>query len=202
MTGQTDKAAWRERVRAARRRLGADRLEANAQALRGHLRPRLSGARTVAAYVPIGTEPGSLDLLDDMHGAGTEILLPVVVGKSLEWARYDGRDTLAPGARGMVEPTGPRQGVAALAAVDVVLVPAHAVDHAGIRLGRGAGHYDRALAWTRNGTPLVALLHDGELVPTLPADPWDHRVTVVSAPEAGWTDLPLVLHHGVSSPHH
>jgi 5-formyltetrahydrofolate cyclo-ligase len=202
MTALADKAAWRERVRAARRRLGADQLDMNAQALRSHLRPRLRGARSIAAYVPIGTEPGSLDLLDDLVGGGTAILLPVVVGQRLEWARYAGRDELAPGGRGMVEPTGPRRDAAAVSDVDAVLVPAHAVDHAGIRLGRGAGHYDRALAWVRNGTPLVALLHDGELVPTLPADPWDHRVTVASAPAAGWTELPLVPHHGLSSPPH
>jgi 5-formyltetrahydrofolate cyclo-ligase len=200
MTQPADKAAWRERVRAARRRLTPDQLSANAQALRSHLGPRLAGARTIAAYAPIGTEPGSLDLLDDLLDAGTVILLPVVVGETMEWTRYVGREGLAPGARGMVEPVGPRQGPAAVAEADAVLIPAHAVDHAGIRLGRGAGHYDRALGAVRNGTPLVALLHDGELVPELPADPWDHRVTVVSAPAAGWTELPFLLHHGLSSP--
>jgi 5-formyltetrahydrofolate cyclo-ligase len=200
MTQPTDKAAWRERVRAARRRLTPGQLSANAQALRSHLGPRLTGARTIAAYAPIGTEPGSLDLLDDLLVQGTTILLPVVVGQTLEWAEYAGRDGLAPGARGMVEPHGRRQGPAAVRGVDAVLIPAHAVDHRGVRLGRGAGHYDRALGAVRNGTPLVALLHDGELVPELPADPWDHRVTVVSAPEAGWTELPFLPHHALSSP--
>ncbi len=74
-------------------------------------------------------------------------------------------------------------------------MPALAVDHRGVRLGRGGGYYDRALAAVPAGVPLVALLHDGELVERLPADPWDTTVTSAVEPAIGWTELPVVEHH-------
>jgi 5-formyltetrahydrofolate cyclo-ligase len=80
--------------------------------------------------------------------------------------------------------------------VEAILVPALAADHGGVRLGRGAGYYDRALARVPAWVPVVALLHDGELVPWLPADPWDRPVTAAVTPSGGWTNLPLVSHHG------
>jgi 5-formyltetrahydrofolate cyclo-ligase len=190
-----DKAAWRSRLRTARQALPPDRLAAAATALHDHLLPRLAGFSQVAAYVPVGAEPGSLDLLDDLLAAGTSVLLPVVDGAELAWAAYAGRHDLTAGARGTRQPAGPLLGANALAGVDVVVVPALAADHRGVRLGRGAGYYDRALARIATGIPVVALLHDGELVRRLPGDPWDRPVTAVSCPELGWTELPLVAHH-------
>jgi len=191
-----DKAAWRARLLATRRTLSPDRLAAAADTLRTHLLPRLAPAGRVAAYIPVGSEPGSVDLLDDLRGQGTAVLLPVALADGeLDWAPYTGRDDLVAGRLGLREPAGRRLGAAALAGADVVLVPAFAVDHAGTRLGRGAGYFDRALARVRPGVPVVALLHDGELIPQLPADPWDRPVTAAFAPLRGWTDLPLVAHH-------
>jgi 5-formyltetrahydrofolate cyclo-ligase len=68
--------------------------------------------------------------------------------------------------------------------VDLVLVPALAVDrHTGVRLGRGGGSYDRALARTHPGTPVIALLYPGELLEGVPAQPHDARVTAVLTPD-------------------
>jgi len=143
----------------------------------------------------MGREPGSLRLLDMLRDGGTEVLLPVVVADGLDWARYAGAGELIAGALGTRAPTGPRLGPSALATADAVLVPALAVDHRGVRLGRGGGYYDRALATLPPGARLVALLHDGELVERLPADPWDTTVTSVVEPTIGWTELPVVEHH-------
>ncbi len=77
----------------------------------------------------------------------------------------------------------------ALAGVDAVLAPGLAVDRRGIRLGRGAGYYDRALAAV-TGIPVAVLLHDGELVDDeLPAEPHDRSVTAVVTPLLGWVDV-------------
>ena len=72
--------------------------------------------------------------------------------------------------------------VAALASADLVLVPALAVDAAGVRLGRGGGSYDRALSRVRPGVPVIALLYPGEVVPVLPAQPHDRPVTAALTP--------------------
>ena len=189
------KREWRARLLAARAELAPERLRSAADALSGHVLARLGGLRRIAAYVPMGREPGSLRLLDMLRDGGTEVLLPVVVADGLDWARYAGAGELIAGALGTRAPTGPRLGTSALATADAVLVPALAVDHRGVRLGRGGGYYDRTLAAVPPGARLAALLHDGELVERLPADPWDTTVTSVVEPTIGWTELPVVEHH-------
>jgi 5-formyltetrahydrofolate cyclo-ligase len=86
----------------------------------------------------------------------------------------------------MAEPVGPRLGVDAIAAADVVLVPALAVARDGVRLGKGGGSYDRALARARTGALVVALLWDGELhdAGDLPVEPHDRPVDAVVTPSA------------------
>jgi 5-formyltetrahydrofolate cyclo-ligase len=52
-------------------------------------------------------------------------------------------------------------------------VPALAVDRTATAWAAGGGSYDRALA--RTTAWVVALLHDGEAVTALPAEPHDRR---------------------------
>jgi 5-formyltetrahydrofolate cyclo-ligase len=193
---ETDKAGLRARLRTARTRLAAPALAEAAAAMRLHVVAELAGSRRIAAYVPVGSEPGSLELLDALAAGGMEVLLPVVVPGGLDWSAYAGRDRLVTGPLGVREPDGARLGAAALADADTVLVPALAVDRSGTRLGRGGGYYDRALVVIPPGTPVAALLHDGELVRELPSDPWDRPVTAAVTPATGWTELPIQEHHG------
>ena len=131
----------------------------------------LAGARRIASYVGFGTEP----FVPPREGWLLPVLLP---DDDLDWAAYDGR--LAPGRRGLQEPVGPRLGAEALAACDLVLVPALLVDRQGWRLGKGGGSYDRALARATGLT--VALLHDGELVDAVPHEPHDVPVDAACLP--------------------
>ncbi|SHG57500.1 5-formyltetrahydrofolate cyclo-ligase [Streptoalloteichus hindustanus] len=192
---QLDKAAWRARVLAERRAASAATHAAEATALADAVGRWASGQRgTACAYVPVGTEPGSSAMLDALRWAGWRVLLPVVpaprVGPSaLEWAEYRGEGSLARGAFGLLEPTGPRLGPDAAAEAEVVFVPALAVDARGVRLGRGGGYYDRSLPLTRPGTLLVAVVRDGEVVAELPAEPHDVRVGAVLTPARGLVPL-------------
>ena len=62
-----------------------------------------------------------------------------------------------------------------------------AVDHAGNRLGRGAGYYDRALASVT--APVCAVVHANELVESVPNE--DHDVQVqMAVTEAGLFRVP------------
>ncbi|MBW4719092.1 5-formyltetrahydrofolate cyclo-ligase [Saccharothrix obliqua] len=144
--------------------------------------------QTVCAYLAVGGEPGSAEMLDVLRSAGCRVLLPVVVGDApLEWAVHDGE--LRPGPFGLLEPAGERLGVAAIAEAAVVLVPALAVDRGGVRLGKGGGHYDRSLPYATG--PLVALVRDEEFVPELPAERHDVRMNAVLTPGGGLIRLPL-----------
>lgn len=59
----------------------------------------------------------------------------------------------------------------AAAAVDLMIVPASAVDHSGVRMGWGLGYFDRALAALSPAPPVFAVVHDDEILPHIPADP-------------------------------
>jgi 5-formyltetrahydrofolate cyclo-ligase len=180
------KSALRARLIERRRGLTAADLAADAVALRDVLLADvLPGARTVAAYVSVGTEPGTAPLLAALEAAGVQTLLPLLrPDRDLDWARYTGPDGLAPAARGLLEPRARPLGVGAVLAASVLLLPALAVDRRGHRLGRGAGCYDRVLARVAGaGVDTVALLHDGELLDLpLPVEPHDRPVHAVAAP--------------------
>ncbi len=154
-----DKAAARRSALAARARLPLATRERDDRRRDAVLAALLEGAR-VAAYTAFGTEPGTAGLLTP------DTLLPVLrPDRDLDWVRPGGGAPL---------------GVDAVAGCDVVLVPALAVDRAGVRLGRGGGSYDRALRRARG--LVVALLHEGELVDALPAEPHDVPVHAVALP--------------------
>ncbi|WP_433370863.1 5-formyltetrahydrofolate cyclo-ligase [Actinoplanes sp. CA-142083] len=142
---------------------------------------------TIAAYVPIGAEPGGANL-PSVLAAHARVLLPVLLpSRDLDWAVFAG--SLSPGPLGLLEPPGPRLGVDAVASAGLVLVPALAVSRSGIRMGRGGGSYDRALARLPLAPPpwVIALLHDGELLDSVPAEPHDRAVHGVITPRGGLT---------------
>jgi 5-formyltetrahydrofolate cyclo-ligase len=141
---------------------------------------------SVAAYLSIGAEPGTQPLIEAVAERGARVIVPVLrPDGDLDWARYIPGSDLVAGARGTIQPTGPSLGVEAICAVDVVFVPALAVDHAGRRLGRGGGAYDRALARVRAaGSPalVIAVVHDDEVLDQVPAAAHDHPVDAALTP--------------------
>jgi len=187
-----DKAELRRRLLAVRRSLEPAELAASGRSIRDAVLdlPETQMAGTVAGYWSIGAEPDTHGLLFALWKRGTYVLLPLLLPDGdLDWASYEGPDSLRPGPRGLLEPAEPARGVGAVCSADLVLVPALAVDRSGLRLGRGGGSYDRALARVGAQVPTVALLYDPELVPVVPAGPHDQRVRMVARPSAGVTRL-------------
>ncbi len=76
-----------------------------------------------------------------------------------------------------------------MASASLVLVPALAVDRAGVRLGRGAGFYDRSLAMADPAARLVAVVRDDELVDSLPGEDHDVPMTHALTPGRGLVAL-------------
>ena len=187
------KIALRGRLITARRELtSADRLTAAAH-LQNHIRAhvRRGHPSTIAAYVPVGPEPGGADLPVVLAGLA-RVLLPVLLPDGdLDWVEFTG--SLTAGPRGLREPVGPRLGVDAITSADLVLVPALAVDRRGVRMGRGGGSYDRVLARLPFPArpPIMALLHEGELVESVPAEPHDRRVHGVFTPGSDIALIPV-----------
>ena len=183
------KIALRNQLLAARRSLSPEKRAQAAAAIQAVLHDLVPAhpSTIIAAHVPLGPEPGGPDLPEVL---GERLILPVLLpDNDLDWVRYEGPGSLRPGRLGLREPRGARLGVDAVADATLLIVPALAVDRTGMRLGRGGGSYDRALA-RATGARAVALLHDGELLPTVPAEPHDRRVHAVVTPAEGLSDTP------------
>jgi len=179
------KTALRDQLLTTRnRRPLVDRLGAAREiALQLSVAPEVHRAATVAAYVAMGSEPGTAPVLELLAAAGKRVVLPVLLPDGdLDWAAYAGDDALLPARFGLLEPAGPRLGVDAIATADVVLVPGLAVSARGERLGRGGGSYDRALARVPVGTFTCVLLYDDEVGVDVPVEPHDRPVTAAAGP--------------------
>ena len=189
-----DKASLRRRLVAARALISDSTRTEAGHLIRDHVlgMPQVAAAGTIAAYYSVGSEPDTRGLVFALWKRGSYVILPVLLPDGdLDWASYEGPDSLAPGPRGLLQPVEPVRGVDTVARADVVLVPALAVDAAGNRLGRGGGSYDRALARVGEQVPVIALLYDAELLPAVPVMPHDQRVRAVARPGHGITWLPL-----------
>jgi 5-formyltetrahydrofolate cyclo-ligase len=191
--GPGEKAGLRRTLAAARAaRPDAERVAAG-RLIRDHVleMPEIAAAGTIAAYYSAGPEPDTRGLVFALWKRGSYVVLPVLLPDGdLDWASYEGPDSLAPGPHGLLQPTEPPRGPGTVARADAVLVPALAVDLNGHRLGRGGGSYDRALARVGPQVPSIALLYDDELLPSLPAEPHDQPVRLVARPAHGLTRLP------------
>ena len=187
-----EKASLRRRLVAARAALSEAERSTAGRLIRDHVleMPEVSAAGTVAAYYSIGTEPDTHSLIFALWKRGSYVVLPVLLPDGdLDWASYEGPDSLAPGPRGLLQPVEPVRGPGTVARADVVLVPALAVGTSGTRLGRGGGSYDRALARVGGQVPTIGLVYDDELLPSVPAEPHDAAVRAVARPLHGITWL-------------
>jgi 5-formyltetrahydrofolate cyclo-ligase len=182
-----DKQRLRSRIEAARRALAPTDVDAARRSVASAVLARCDADadagrpwRHVFGYEAINAEPSSPALLNGLLQRGCSVYLPVLrADRDLDWRHAYGSSPHG------VE----RHGVERVRRADAVLVPAFAVDFAGMRLGRGGGSYDRVLARVPATAALAALLHRGELVEQVPAQSWDRPVRSVVTPD-GWLDLP------------
>ncbi|KGN36511.1 5-formyltetrahydrofolate cyclo-ligase [Knoellia subterranea] len=125
----------------------------------------LAAGSTVAAYEAMRTEPPTAATIDALAAHGIRVIVPITLpDNDLDWC-------VAEDERRM--PLGPD----AISTAGLVLVPGLAADRSGVRLGRGGGSYDRALARRGTDARVLVVLHPGELLDAaLPADDFDQPV--------------------------
>lgn len=167
-----------------RRVMTADARYEAAEAIALHLlaTPVVSRAARVACYLSMPSEPGTGPLIEGLTARGTEVVVPLSLADgTLDWVAYDPAAPIASTALGIPEPEGQPLGATALESCTLVIVPALAVDHAGQRLGRGAGYYDRALVGVR--APLCALVFAHELLTDVPSESHDIPVQMAITPQ-------------------
>jgi 5-formyltetrahydrofolate cyclo-ligase len=186
------KTQLREQVRASRvARTSSERNEAEAGLTFELLKLMLGvGARRIAAFLPTETEPPIAEFLELAHYQGVVFLTPRAHNDgTMTWVVYHpdhdqvrsvlGVPEIADG-EGLTSPD-------ALSRVELVLVPAAAVDAQGTRLGWGKGFYDRALVHVPVDVPVYAVTFDDEVVAGLPVEAHDHPVSGVVTPTRALT---------------
>lgn len=181
------KKVQRERFAQERSRLSEEERKHAAALIGSHLRPWLvahSPNKRITMTLPFGAELPMLPLMHTMvENDGFEILVPVCLPQRqlafTPW--YPGvameRATVAP----IDEPVGPRFGAEAFSEVDVMIVPAQAIDYHGFRLGHGGGYYDRFLTKIKDldAPPrMLGMVYQQEFVPpgTFPVEEFDQAV--------------------------
>jgi 5-formyltetrahydrofolate cyclo-ligase len=139
-----------------------------------------ASAKVVAGYAPLGSEISPLEAMEEARAVQAVVAFPSFDNPAKPF-RFRAGDPVVSGPFGILQPKLSAPAVDP----DLVLVPLIAVDRHGTRLGRGKGHYDRALGPLRRkgarligiGWPLQRLSID------IPNDPWDVPLDGFAAPD-------------------
>jgi 5-formyltetrahydrofolate cyclo-ligase len=150
------------------------------QRLAERLTGLFAGVTVVGGYCPLGSEISPQPAMEEARAVGAIVAFPCFHNPAKPF-RFLAGDPLEPGPFGIMQPAKRHPVVEP----DLVLVPLIAIDHRGTRLGRGKGHYDRALVGLKkSGARLVGVGWAMQrLADTIPADDWDVPLHAFASPE-------------------
>lgn len=150
------------------------------QKLAQHLTSLFAGVSVVGGYHPLGSEISPLPAMEEARAVGAIVAFPCFTNPAKPF-RFVAGDPLEPGPFGLMQPARRHPRVEP----DLVLVPLVAIDGTGTRLGRGKGHYDRALlSLKKNGARLIGLGWPMQrLTEAIPSDAWDVPLDGFGSPD-------------------
>ncbi|MEO7277287.1 MAG: 5-formyltetrahydrofolate cyclo-ligase [Sphingomicrobium sp.] len=150
------------------------------QRLAERLTSTWAGATVVAGYAALGSEISPLLAIEEARAVGAIVAYPAFDHPAKPFAFRAG-DPLSAGPFGIMQP----KSSTPVVEPDVIMVPLVAIDSRGTRLGRGKGHYDRALAHLRkNGARLIGVGWAMQrLNQIIPADEWDVPLDAFASPD-------------------
>lgn len=132
-------------------------------------------AGSIGLYSPVMNEVQTELVARRCLADAKRLAYPRVAGTALQFVEVFGAAQLAPGAFGILEPTG--EGSIPFNELDLLVVPGVAFDLSGNRLGYGKGYYDRTLDSCLPGLERVGFAYEFQLVEQLPAADHDCRLT-------------------------
>lgn len=142
-----------------------------------------TGARSVSCYLSAVDEPNTRPFVNHARANGIRVLFPISRADGLlDWTTATDEETETLGLTGMPEPIGDLLGPIAINDVDLIVVPAAAVDAGGMRLGWGRGYYDKTLGSMERCPPVYAVVFDSEFVDRVPRERHDQAVDGVVTP--------------------
>ena len=183
-----NKEAIRSSIRAFRSSLSEHEWRSRSDRICHHLGqfPLLKTSNRIHCFWPIerNLEVDLRPLIRDLHSSGTEIVLPVVKENHLRHVLFEGDHSLRESPFGIMAP---HAGVEVdPSSLDLVIVPALAVDGSGHRLGYGGGYYDLFLS-EASGIFVTPVFRE-QIVDEIPSDAHDIPVHFVVS-EDGIIDI-------------
>jgi 5-formyltetrahydrofolate cyclo-ligase len=179
------KRAMRAELRERRQIMSQNARDAAAQGIREQLDALVDrlGARSVSCFLSIPTEPGTREFVAGAVERGIRVLLPITrTDGLLDWSVATRDGDIAEGMFGLPEPVGDVLGPIAVNDVDLLIIPAAAVDRGGMRLGWGRGFFDKTIGSMEKCPPVYAVVFDSEVLDEVPRDIHDQPVTGIVTP--------------------
>jgi 5-formyltetrahydrofolate cyclo-ligase len=190
----SERQELRRHYRRKRNALTPEIQNLNAEAVAKHFFASGLGlrAKTIGAYFAEDAELDLSPLIMRLLAAKKRLAMPVVRADGImEFYRYRRNGRLVLNRYGIPEPA-PGAAFVSPLSIDLLLVPLVAFDRFGMRLGMGAGFYDRFLGRIpeRFRPLLVGIAHETQrCMDPLPFEDWDIPLNGVVT-EAGWQALP------------
>ena len=165
------KTQWRRDLVAARRALPPNQRAAHAMTIAARVRavPAFASCRSLLTYEPLGAEVDARTLASEVRLAPKAVFLPCWDAGEPTWVAWSASIATPRACR----PEPPL----------CVLAPGVGFDPRGVRLGRGQGFYDRALARLRmDGGPVfvIGLGFEFQVVDALPCEAWDQPMDAIA----------------------
>jgi 5-formyltetrahydrofolate cyclo-ligase len=140
-----------------------------------NLLPEFRSAERILFYVSNKDELDTRQFIKNRLDTGKLVLVPKIHEGSLKANVIMTWSDLAPGQMGILEPTEAHEVPAE--SIDLVIVPGLAFDRNGMRIGYGAGHYDRFLKTCP--AVRVALAYHEQLHDEIPTEDHDQAMNII-----------------------
>ncbi|BDZ37566.1 5-formyltetrahydrofolate cyclo-ligase [Microbacterium suwonense] len=175
---EQQKRALRARLRERRQLLSDAERESAAVGIARQLTAlvRAHDVRSVSCFLSTATEPDTRGFVRAAVSRGIRVLLPITRADGLlDWAVADD-DEITEGLFGLPEPGGQALGPNAVDDVELMIIPAAAIDRIGTRLGWGRGYFDKTIGSMQRRPPVYAVIYDSEVLDSLPREVHDQPV--------------------------
>ena len=180
MTESNPSISERKKGLRQKRALSANETESRGSSLKENILslPEYKNAKKIMAFLAMKGESNLDGFIRQALLDGKEVYIPVCLPeRQMEAGRLIDMEHFEKGPLGLRNlPAGYE--VTSPESLDLVLIPGLAVSQEGIRLGMGAGYYDRYLA----RVPFekrVAALWDFQVIPDIPSEPFDQKIAKI-----------------------
>ena len=141
--------------------------------------PEFGRARAVMLFASMPDEVDTRLLFEESFAEGKRVASPkcVIGERMIHPVVVRSMGDLAPGAYGILEPTGGE--TIPVEEIDFVLVPGYGFDRAGNRLGKGAGYYDKFMSQRGFRATRCAVTFAAQILEEVPHDDRDIPVHIL-----------------------